>query len=196
MGTAGRAAEMEENSLAIGPTYSEPYQPCPPTSTVKHPQSSDQRCLSRIPHAQDRARLESSRRLRHAGNFISDWRHGNDRLRLDSSQRHCPDRTRLYSSRRPPHPKRRRGRDVRRQADARHIIKDRHITLPSNCNQVQTADANKVSGRPFQQGSTSRSNFGSPNVYSQLMLPGLQLAAMGQLTAQNTTLGYIVSGVV
>ncbi|XP_049307236.1 box A-binding factor-like [Bactrocera dorsalis] len=102
-------------------------QPCQRTSAVT--QSTDQRRLSRIPHAQDRARLESSRRLRHAGNFLSDWRHGNDRLRLDSSQRHCPDRTRLDSSRRPPHPKRRRGRDARRQADARRIIKDRQAAL-------------------------------------------------------------------
>ncbi|XP_049316322.1 uncharacterized protein LOC125779271 [Bactrocera dorsalis] len=93
---------------ALTQTTQQQQQSCQRTSAVT--QSTDQRRLSRIPHAQDRARLESSRRLRHAGNFLSDWRHGNDRLRLDSSQRHCPDRTRLDSSRRPPHLQRRRER--------------------------------------------------------------------------------------
>ncbi|XP_054090327.1 uncharacterized protein LOC128922741 [Zeugodacus cucurbitae] len=113
------ASEMEEETIATADSI--PSQPCQPTSSVMQPrESSDQRCLSRIPHAQDRARLDSSRRLRRAGNFYSDWRHDNDRLRLDSSQRHYPD----------PRPKIRCLRGARRQADARRIIKDRHATLP------------------------------------------------------------------
>ncbi|XP_049306117.1 uncharacterized protein LOC125776665 [Bactrocera dorsalis] len=279
------AAEMEENSLAIGPTYSEPHQPHQPTSTVKQPQSSDRRCLSRIPHAQDRARLESSRRLRRAGNFLSDWRRGNDRLRLDSSQRHCRDRAELNSFRRPPHPKRRRGRDTRRQADARRIIKDRHATQPwqqrlalsptalicvrtatrfvtvraiispvspatvilastvarlqlhthargdsrvcelmfrdNQGGETEISVSAQIQRRPlpptpvrslednlFQQFRNLRladNEFhrAAPveiilgaDVYSRLILPGLQPASMGQLIAQNTTLGYIISGVV
>ncbi|XP_049306132.1 uncharacterized protein LOC125776669 [Bactrocera dorsalis] len=272
------AAEMEENSLAIRTSDSELYQPCQPTSTVKHPQSSNQRCLRR-------ARLETSRRLRRAGNFLSDWRQGNDRLRLDSSQRHCPDRAELHLFRRPPRPKRRRGRDARRQADARRIIKDRHATQPwqqrlalsptalisvrtatrfvtvwtmispvSSATVILTSTIARLRLRTHASGDSRvcelmfRDNQGGEteisvsaqvqrrplpltparsledrlfqqfrnlrladnefhraapvevtlgaDVYSRLMLPGLQPAAMGQLIAQNTTLGYIISGVV
>ncbi|XP_054091704.1 uncharacterized protein LOC128923458 [Zeugodacus cucurbitae] len=278
------AAEMEEETIAT--TDSIPIQPCQPTASVMQPrESSDQRCLSRIPHAQDRARLDSSRRLRRAGNFYSDWRHGNDRLRLDSSQRHYPDPAERNASRRPPRPKRRRGQGARRQADARRIIKDRHATLPwqqkialsptalikirpatrfitvraminpvSPSTVILASTITRLRLRTQARGDSRvcdfmfRDNHGGQSeisvtakiqrhqlpptpvrsledhtlqhfqnlrladndfyksapvevilgadIYSRLILPGLQPATVGQLVAQNTTLGYVISGVV
>lgn len=119
-----------ENTLPTNAALLHPYRP-PLNRTQSAPRSTTQH-FQLTPLDEDRARLDSSRRLQRAGVFRSNWRHGSDRLRLDSSQRRIPDRTRLDSSRRLPQSKRRRGQGARRRRDMRTIIERRSAALPGS----------------------------------------------------------------